>query len=81
MLGTRPDQQKDKEKNGITKALNEDSRTQETAWDQEKWKWTRLLEETVFFLLLLLLILLLFLLVLLVVLPVARWGWAASASV
>jgi hypothetical protein len=69
MLGTRPDQQKDKEKNGITKALDRDSRTQETGWDQEKWKWRRLLEETVLFLLLLLFVLLLFLLILL---PVAR---------
>ena len=67
MLGTRPDQQKDKEKNGITKALDRDSRIQETGWDQEKRKWRSLLEETVFFLLLLL-----FILVLLVVLPVAR---------
>lgn len=67
MLGTRPDQQKDKEKNGITKALDRDSRIQETGWDQEKRKRRRLLEETVFFLLLLL-----FILVLLVVLPVAR---------
>lgn len=38
MLGTRPDQQKDKEKNGITKALDRDSRIQETGWDQEKRK-------------------------------------------
>lgn len=36
MLGTRPDQQKYKEKNGITKALDGDSRTQEAGWDQEK---------------------------------------------
>lgn len=71
MLGTRPDQQKDKEQNGITKALNAAGHKKQGGI-KRNGEWRRLLEETVFFLLLLLFLFLLLVLIFLVRLPAAR---------